>query len=292
MQISMWTSYLFEWQPNDMVVEFARHGWQTLELSDEHAHDLLEQGDPSRVGGEFQTFASDHGISFPQGHFYLHAKGWRSCDGEPPIADIAPSTPAEFKAVMDVMRRWIDLFNALDIKAGVLHAGGDGLRAAGWPDERIFERQVESVRQVAEYARGGPTIICLENMTTGSKLITADDLLRIAEATGAANVALCLDTGHANISGVDCASFIHQAGSKLKAVHIADNLGSNDDHLLPYGRGAVKWTKVMKALRAVDYDELFNFEIPGETKCPKPIRLAKLDYALELAKWMVAHDGV
>jgi len=287
----MWTSYLIEWLPRDMVREFARHGWQTLELSDEHAHDLLKEGDPLQVGKQFRAFAADHGVSFPQGHFYLFTKGCRPGDGEQVMADIAPADPAEFEAVMAVMRRWIDLFNALGVKAGVLHAGGDGLWAAGWDERRIFARRVEAVRRVAEYAWGGPTMICLENLCTGSGIAEATELIRIAEAAGAGNVALCLDTGHANMSGVDAASFIRQAGSKLQALHIADNLGSQDDHMLPYGRGTVKWPEVMKALREISYHGLFNFEIPGEIHCPKPVLMTKLDYALDLAKWIVAHDG-
>lgn len=299
MQPSIWTSYLIEWQPRDMVPEFARHGWKTLELSDEHAHDLLKEGDPLQVGERFRVFAADHGVSFPQGHFYLCTKGCRPEDGKQVQTDIAPADPAEFEAAMANMRRWIDLFNALGVKAGVLHAGGHELRAADWPEERIFERRVEAVRRVAEYARGGPTLICLENLPAGSfggrnysGTVTAADLIRIADATGADNVALCIDTGHTNMSGVDSASFIRQAGSRLKATHIADNLGKNDDHMLPYGRGTVKWTEVMKALREVKYDGLFNFEVPGEIFCPEPVRMAKLDYALKLAKWMLAHDGI
>ncbi|MDP2989324.1 MAG: sugar phosphate isomerase/epimerase family protein, partial [Kiritimatiellota bacterium] len=239
-------------------------------------------------GEQFRKFAADHGVSFPQGHFYLSTEGIR-----PQLpADIAPSDPAKFEAVMAIMRRWIDLFNALDVKAGVLHAGGDGLRAAGWSEKRTFERRVEAVRRVAEYARGGPTLICLENLLPESGISTVAELIRIADAAGTDNTALCLDTGHANVAGVDPASFIRQAGPRLKAIHIADNLGSNDDHMLPYGRGTVKWTEVMKALREIKYSGLFNFEVPGEIRCPEPVLMAKLDYALELAKWMIAHDGV
>lgn len=292
MQPSIWTSYLIEWRPRDMVREFARHGWQTLELSDEHAHDLLKEGDPLQVGEQFRAFAADHGVSFPQGHYYLFTKGCRPGDGEQVPSDIAPADPEQFEAGMAVMRRWIDLFNALGVKAGVLHVGGDALRAAGWEERRIIERRVEAVRRVAEYARGGPTLICLENLSGESGTAEAAELIRIAEATGADNVALCLDTGHANMSGIDSASFIRQAGSKLQALHIADNLGSNDDHILPYGRGTVKWTEVMKALRETAYHGLFNFEVPGEIHCPKPVLMAKLDYALKLAKWMVAYEGL
>ena len=48
----------------------------------------------------------------------------------------------------------------------------------------------------------------------------------------------------------------------------------------------------MVALREVGYAGLFNFEVPGENRCPMEVRLAKLDYALALAQFMIAKDGV
>ena len=33
-----------------------------------------------------------------------------------------------------------------------------------------------------------------------------------------------------------------------------------------------------RALREVGYAGLLNFEIPGENRCPLPVRMAKLDY--------------
>jgi len=278
MQPSMWTSYLVRLPPRSMVVKFARHGWRTLEMSDEHARILLKEKDPLKSGKKFRAFAADLGVSFPQGHFYL-------------ACDIAPAGRNEFKAALESMRRWVDLFSALGVRAGVLHPGGGSLAAKGWDKKRIFTRRVEAVRQIAEYARGGPTLICLENLPdTGIE--RAEDLLKIAYATGMDNVAICLDTGHANISKVDPALFIRKAGPRLKALHIADNLGTNDDHMLPHGRGTVKWPEVMKALHETGYKGLFNFEVPGENRCPVPVLLAKLDYALKLAKWMITNERI
>jgi len=293
MRPSMWTSYLIEMLPDEMVICLAEHGWQVAELSDEHGHDLLKRGDPSEVGDAFRRFADDHGLTFPQGHFYLCNKGFRPEDMEGRRgADIAPADDAEFAQAQEDMRRWIALFNALDIKAGVLHLGGGRLKAAGWSDERVFARRVDALGQIAEYAKGGPTTICLENLGADSGVKDAAETIRVIEAAGADNVAICLDTGHANINGVSCPEFIRQAGSRLKALHIADNLGQHDDHMIPYSRGTVPWTGVMKALREIGYDGLFNYEIPGENRCPMPVRLAKLDYALEQARWMIEFDGV
>lgn len=288
---SMWTSYLIEWLPDEMVREFGRHGWQTCELSDEHGHDLLKQGDPAVVGARFRAFAADHGLSFPQGHFYLCTKGYRPEDKPGrKVADIAPADDGDFAQAQADMRRWIDLFNALGVEAGVLHLGGGSLAAAGWSPERIFARRCEALSRLADYARGGCTRLCLENLGAGSGVGNLDDFERILGAVNAPHVAICLDTGHANLNGVDSAEFIRRAGPRLRALHIADNLGQHDDHLLPYGRGTVRWAEVMRALREVQYQGLFNFEVPGENHCPRPVRLAKLDYAQALAGHMLAQE--
>jgi len=290
MQASMWTSYLIELYPHDMVKAMARHGWRTLELSDEHGHDLLKMGAPAQVGAEFRRCAADSGISFPQGHFYLANKGMRPEDREGRgVADIAPADETEFARAMDDMKRWVDLFNALGVKAGVLHVGGQKLEAQGWSPERILEHRARAIREVAEHARGGITEICLENLSNRIGYASAAHAKEMLAAVNMPNVHVCLDTGHANISGVNCAEFIRELAPHLKALHIADNLGTNDDHMLPYGRGTVPWPEVMAALREIGYTGLFNFEVPGENRCPMPVREAKLDYALQLANWMIAN---
>ncbi len=289
MNPGMWTSYLVEWLPEEMVLEFSRHGWRTCELSDEHAHDLLKRGDPVRVGEQFRAFAADHGVSFPQGHFYLCTKGVRPEDREGRrIADIAPADDGDFLRAQEDMKRWIDLFAALGVEAGVLHLGGWGLAAAGWNPERIFERRCEAVSRLAAYAGGTGTLICLENLGPDSGAHTMDDFERLFAAVGAPSLAICLDTGHANATGVDAAGFVRRAGARLRALHVADNLGRGDDHMLPWGRGTVPWHDVLRALGEVGYGGLFNFEVPGENRCPPGVRLAKLDYALALAREMIA----
>jgi len=293
MNPSMWTSYLIESSPAEMAVCLGEHGWSTCELSDEHGHDLLKTGAPDKVGAEFRRTAANCGMSFPQGHFYLCTKGIRPDDLEGRcVADIAPENDAEFERAMDDMKRWVDLFNALGVTAGVLHVGGQTLEAAGWEPERILARRIEAVGRVARHAQGGITRICLENLGHFMAFATYQQMSDVVEGVGADNVGYCLDTGHANLSNVNNPDFIRQAGDRLWALHIADNMGTDDDHMLPYGGGTVPWTDVMIALREVAYTGLFNFEVPGENHCPTAVRLAKLDYARQLADYMIQEDGV
>jgi hypothetical protein len=42
-------------------------------------------------------------------------------------------------------------------------------------------------------------------------------------------------------------------------------------------------------LREVGYSGLFNFEVPGENRCPMTVREAKLDYARQLADYIIAN---
>ena len=77
------------------------------------------------------------------------------------------------------------------------------------------------------------------------------------------------------------------AGDRLKAMHLADNEGKTDQHMMPYGRGSVDWSAVMGGLKELRYEGLLNLEIPGESKAPMPVLLAKLDYLKVLMRYLV-----
>ncbi len=260
MQPSVWTSYLIDQSPEEMIETFAERDWPRLEMSDEHAQALLDRGNPARVGAETRAFAAERGVSFPQGHLWL-------------ASDLAASEGA---CVLDTLRRWLDLFVALGIRAAVLHPGGNELIAAGTPAQRVHEIRVERLRILCDHIGGTGTAICLENIVRQAP--EADDLLRIIADVGRPNLGICLDTGHLNMTSGDQAGFIAAAGKHLLATHIADNEGQSDQHMMPYGRGTVNWSEVMPALGSIGYDGLLNLEIPGENRCPLEVRLAKLDY--------------
>jgi len=270
MRTGIWTQFLNGLPLEEAIRVFAEKGWTRLELSSEHGFRLLERGDPADAGRDFRRFAEALGVSFPQGHL------WLTCD-------IAAGDRAE---TISRLKRWLDLFLALGIRAAVLHPGGDELREQGATPEAILETQVRALRELAGHVRGADLTICLENMANQ----TADDLCAIIEAVGGDGLGICLDTGHLNLISKDQAGFIHKAGRLLKALHIADNEGSHDQHLMPYARGTVPWGEVVSALRAVGYDGLFNFEVPGENRCPIPVRLAKLDYLKAVLPLLL--DGV
>ncbi len=273
LRMSMWSSYLIEHPPEEMVKTFAGRGWKFSELSSEHARMLLERGDPGKTGRRFRKFAEDNGFCFPQGHLYI-------------AADIANPDESSRLKDMENLKRYSELFSAVGITAGVLHPGGANLAKNGASNENILELNIEPLAELLEFNRGGPVSICLENMLTFAT--TPDEIMSMVDYFPGENLSVCLDTGHLNITGGDCAGFVRRAGGKLKALHVHDSIGAEHDHIFPYGRGTIKWDDFIEALKSENYGGIFNFEVPGESKCPMDVKLAKLNYALELGKLMDA----
>ncbi len=269
MEPSIWTSYFVDLEPEEMVVAFTGKGWFHAELSNEHSKILLDRGDPTIAGQRFRSFAADCGMSFPQGHLWLSV-------------DIAGGDQAK---IIAELKRWLDLYLGLGINAAVIHAGGRQLILAGTSPERVLELRLQALKELTDYVNGSDLTICLENTPSAPQ---AEDLLSIIKACGSSYLGICLDTGHLNLAGGRQAAFIRSAGQRLQALHLADNDGTADQHLMPYGRGTVRWEEVVPALREVGYHGLFNFEIPGERRCPLPVRLAKLNYLRAVTVFMLA----
>ena len=279
MHRGMWSSYLHELSPEEAIREFARKGWRHLELSTEHGAALLERGEPAQVGEQFRRFCDHLEVELPQGHLRLRA-------------DIALPDRDSRRREIDDLKRWIELFASLGIQAGVLHPGGQSRHDPTRTPDEVFRIVAESLTELVAHARGTPTVICLENGANAGRL------LRLIGAVGGEGLAICLDTSHLGLArarSLEAAQtdyeFIREAGAYLKALHLSDNDGSGDQHLLPFEGGTVDWEGVMRGLREVGYAGLFNFEIPGEMQRPLPERLEELDRITALADRMMETIG-
>lgn len=77
---------------------------------------------------------------------------------------------------------------------------------------------------------------------------------------------ICIDVGHSSITGHKPEDVIAAMDAGvLKTLHIHDNDGVDDWHLLPY-TGSFEWDKIMAALSEINYDGELTFEIFGYLK--------------------------
>jgi sugar phosphate isomerase/epimerase len=265
---SVWSCYFYDLSPEDSIDAFVEGGFFCSELSTEHAEQLLLRGNAEKEGCKLKAYANSCGFLFPQGHLKLKA----NISGE------------ESEKTVDELKRWLDLFCALEIKSAVLHAGSNVM---GLSRKALLEKRCRAVSELSNYIKGTEMYICLENLRT--ETIDFESLHEIILYSGCSNIGICLDTGHLNLCGANHGEFITKAGSYLKALHIADNEGESDQHLMPYGKGTVNWNEVMTALNKSPYDGLFNFEIPGESGCvPLEIRKEKLLYIKKMSDYMLS----
>ena len=78
---------------------------------------------------------------------------------------------------------------------------------------------------------------------------------------------VCFDTNHL-LGGEDPAAFVRAVGHKLVTLHVSDYDFIDERHWLP-GEGDIDWNSIVEALRDVDYQGVFMYEI--SPKCPKTI---------------------
>ena len=267
-KLAVWTAYYVDLSPEDAVIETKKWGIDAAELSDEHGLMLLKRGNPAETGREFKKFLDEQNFTMTQGHLWLACK---MCSSD--------------SAVYDLLK-WIDLYDAIGIKNAVLHC--DGIAAEkDLSAEEKYARNIEKLKIVeAHIKENGLSIrICLENLK--GIFATADELNGIIDQLDDTCFGICLDTGHLNLCDRDQVTFIRKAGNRLGALHIADNEGEKDQHMMPYGKGNIKWDLVVKTLREIDYGGLFNLEIPGERLAPLPVRGYKLEYIRKCYEYML-----
>lgn len=241
---SIWSNYYYDCSPEEMVLAFLQDGIHHSEFSSEHAEMLFKRGDDAFViGKEFKKFLNENDFHMDQGHI----------DYTSPIC--------ENENAYEIFCRWVDLFVGMGIKNAVLHC--DSMRNTDIPHEAKVQRNIQTLRKFAAYIQGKNICICLENLTPMPQ--TADELNYIIDEIGSPDFGICLDTGHLNLcNDKSQRDFILKAGKRLRALHIADNEGMRDQHMMPFGFGTVNFREVGLALKEIGYEGYFNYEIGGE----------------------------
>ena len=79
------------------------------------------------------------------------------------------------------------------------------------------------------------------------------------DAVNNPNFVACLDIGHCELTGRIPQDMIRKMGGRIQALHVHDNYGNDDSHMLP-GYGELDWNEIIKALADIDYKGNLTFE--------------------------------
>jgi sugar phosphate isomerase/epimerase len=182
----------------------------------------------------------------------IRALGLRPMSFHAPFADqidiTAPDDRLREAAIAELISacRAAALLGAENV---VLHPGPE--RAGRPPKDEFLQRMQRaaiSLDRVAAFCCEVGVHLLLENMLPHLLFGNISDMLFLLGEIKTCEVGACLDTGHARLSG-DLAGVFHKLSGHLQMIHINDNLGDWDAHLLP-GEGSIDWPWVIDQLDA------------------------------------------
>ena len=160
-----------------------------------------------------------------------------------------------------VIKRYREAIEALSGLGGCILVTHDNLipnaDEAGHEEARVS--LVRNLTEIAALGADHGIRIAVENHGAGY-FGSPEHLVDLVRSVGADNVGICIDVGHRNLCGHPGGA-LRIAGEHLITVHIHDNHGDSDEHLLPT-RGAIDWNDVFDALQQIDFPGTFMYEIP------------------------------
>jgi D-psicose/D-tagatose/L-ribulose 3-epimerase len=134
-----------------------------------------------------------------------------------------------------------------------------GVFTGAGPTSDEWERSVDHLRRVAEYAEQAGVVLAEEvvNRFELYHLNTLDQAISFVDEVGHSSCRIHLDTFHAHIEEKHPADAIRRAGDRIAHVHISEN-----DRGVP-GTGSVAWDATFEALREIGYDRWLTVEAFG-----------------------------
>ncbi len=159
--------------------------------------------------------------------------------------------------------RCLDACGAWNIPDLVVHSG----YTRGLSPEQTFEENKKFFMPLLERAEKYGINILVENFNKmcvdGLYWIdNAPDLLRMIETVNHPLFHAVWDVGHANMQEMPQDEALRMLGSHIRALHIQDNMGDADSHLVPF-LGTLNMDAVMTGLLDIGYNGYFTFEVGG-----------------------------
>lgn len=238
--------------PAEAVKMYEGTGFKHLDFS---FCEVLQEGDPFMTDAwrdqilEAKETAQALGMDFVQ----AHAPGCKICGGD---------TAREATAVI----RSIEACGLLGIENMVIHSGflpgftyPDDMQAYCRANEPFFRALIPAMERCGVH-------LLFENTTEkhcrGGKFfpILGRDLNEMVAFMRHPLFGTAWDVGHANMDDIDHAAQIREMGSNLRAVHVHDNFGEKDIHLVPL-MGTADYDNFMQGLLDVNFPGYFTLEI-------------------------------
>lgn len=190
--------------------------------------------------------------------------GVKACSVHAPRWDISALDEERRRSSVDETKKAIGFLGRLNgVRTVVIHPEGAGSWGSVFPRERRRKKSRESLTEISQFCKEMNLQLAVENTWPGELGDTVKDLINLSDSISSGEVGICLDTGHFHMQGENPAMALKKIGSRLLNLHISDNRGDNDSHLLPF-EGIINWSQFMEELNGSKFEGIFMFEIEGK----------------------------
>ena len=137
-----------------------------------------------------------------------------------------------------------------------------GMTLFGEDLDRGWSQLRKSIVELLDYTEGTDLVLLIEpaHQAESTLILTVADGLRMIEEVGSERLGILLDTGHANVNGENLAKVVASLRDVPFHVHIDDNHGDSDAHLIP-GDGKIDFAPFARALKRVNYQGFVSAEL-------------------------------
>lgn len=211
-----------------------------------------------------------------------------------------PGEDARNEYIIKVTEKLFAVCEYLGCKTIVIHP---------WPGPNLrkeAEREINLsfYRKLISAAKKYHITICLENLFKHYDLDCYDGALsNVDEAVwyidtlnaeaGEEIFGFCLDVGHAVVTSANLYHYITTLGKRLTVLHIHDNDGKSDSHMIPYTqmdrrgiRTRIDWESFLRGLKEIGYEGPLAFEVfRGIHVLPERVRPYGLRMVSEIGKY-------
>jgi len=234
------------------LLEIAAHGFESIELFATRTH--FDYHNPAAVA-DLQQWLADAGLTLHAVHAPVSESFVAGRWG--PALTLANSDPDARARAVNEAEHALHVARRIPVRFLVAHIGVPRSQSSA-PElnsRDAARRSLEELEQVATplHVQIAVEIIPNELSRAGSLVHFVEDDL---EAAGAG---ICLDFGHAHMEG-DLLDAIETTSGHLLTVHVHDNRGRADEHLVPF-EGSIDWPSAMTAMQKVGYDQTLLLEM-------------------------------
>jgi protein FrlC len=155
-----------------------------------------------------------------------------------------------------------------------------GMTLFGEDPDKGWAQLRKSFMELLDYTGGKDLVLLIEpaHAAESTLILTVEDGLRMMEEIGSERLGILLDTGHANVNGEDLAEVVASLKDVPFHIHMDDNHGDSDAHLIP-GGGSIDFAPFVKALKEINYQGFVSAEL-GFQYTPDPDSAVEKTYAV------------